>query len=156
MVYTPLCMTIIMGSIYRNDMAISVNEDGVVKSITIDVPPFISAIDLIAEDLQFTKSTSEYISLDHDYRFLIIIHTLRELQGSNYFARIGSQLIDLKGLKSIPNTSIRLSSVIYLEQQSSYIEDGYSVKCDSTGRQITITAGRVIVQCPKITILGVR
>ena len=131
-------------------MAINVNESGVVKGITTDITAFISAIDLIAEDLPFTRGTIQVLSLDYTYRFLLILHAIDPSVLSTS-CRIGSQLVYMKNLIIHADTKLIFSSVVNTNSRQ-----GYTVMSDATGRQITLTCADSADGSPTITILGVR
>ncbi|MBP5598489.1 MAG: hypothetical protein J6Y02_24190 [Pseudobutyrivibrio sp.] len=131
-------------------MAINLNEGGVVKSITTDITAFISAIDLIAEDLPFTNNVQHILSLDYDYRFLIILHNLNP----NYLPtqyKITSQVVDMNGL--MRNPGIFLYLMIINETSTN---KAYGIRSnDATGREITLISPNH-TGCYTVTILGTR
>ena len=130
-------------------MAINVNEGGVVKSITTDITAFISAIDLIAEDLPFTNSARHDLSLDYDYRFLIILHNLNPTYLSTSY-KIASQVVSMNGLMRNPNIFLYLMIV-----NDTTTNKAYSIRSNDTGREITLISPNH-TGCYTITILGVR
>lgn len=130
-------------------MALKVNKNGTIRSITTEITAFIGNIDLIEENMEFAKSTQYVLTLDYDYNFILFIHHLNPVSNPTY-CKLGSQLISIDGLKENDGKYITLSGTT-----ASSGTMGYKIASDSTGRIITIqNQSNDIIS--SLTILGIR